>query len=253
MLYISQLLETHRLVPLLEAYPIGLEVISFSIGFVLDDVEASIDHYQKEFSALSQETPLTFHGPFLDLLPGTCDKKVRELARTRFEAGYQAAKTFGVKHMIFHTGYMPNTYPDVYWLENVIHFWQDFLKDKLEDCTFYVENVLDLDWQLLHQLIDAIDHPHFKVCLDVGHVKAYSRRSVNEWIQGLGDRIGYVHLHNNDGSRDAHAGLLNGTIPMKDVLSQLRVTAPDAHWSLEVSDEVELKRSIEWLMEQKLI
>ena len=148
---------------------------------------------------------------------------------------------------------MPNTYIDQYWLENVISFWRTFLEDKLENCTFYIENVLDLDWRLMNQLIDEINHPHFKVCLDVGHVHAYSKYKVEEWIEGLGERIGYVHLHNNDSSRDAHGGLFEGTIPMETILKVLKEKAPHAHWSLEISDEDALRDSLEWLVANKFI
>lgn len=246
-IYISQLLETPKLKEIVETYNIGLEVISFSIGFILDELEQSINYYKKDFQTL--EVPLTFHGPFLDLLPGSCDKKVKQLTRERFEAAYKAALDFGVSEMIFHTGYMPNTYPDQYWLENVISFWKEFLEGKIDKCTFYIENVLDLDWKLLKEIIDQIDHPNFKVCLDIGHINVYSKVPVEEWIKGLGDRIGYVHLHNNDGTKDAHDGLLNGSLPMKHILSMLKVYAPKASWSLEISDEYKLIQSLDWLQE----
>lgn len=253
MIYISQLLETPRLIKILEEYAIGLEVISFSIGYVLDDLETSIKHYQKAFLELPLGTPLTFHGPFLDLLPGSCDAKVQALVKERFEAAYEAALSFGVNQMIFHTGYMPNTYPDQYWLQNVIDFWRAFLKDKPDDFTVYIENVLDLDWKLMQRLIDEINHPSLKICLDVGHVHAYSPYPIEEWIEALGERIGYVHLHNNDKSRDAHGGLLEGTIPMKMILKLLKEKAPHAHWSLEVSDEQALRASLDWLVHNKLM
>ena len=248
MLYISQLFETPKLKELVETYDIGLEVISFSISFVLDELEKSIEYYKKDFQSF--KAPLTFHGPFLDLLPGSCDEKVKQLTKERFEAGYKAAKAFGVREMIFHTGYIPNTYPDQYWLENVTNFWREFLEDKVDHCTFYIENVLDLDWKLIKILVDNINHPHFKVCLDVGHINAYGIAPVEEWIKGLGKRIGYVHLHNNDGTRDAHDGLLEGNLPMEHILSLLKTYAPKASWSLEISDESKLLQSLEWL--QKL-
>ena len=253
MIYISQLLETDELEKLLKAYPMGLEIISFSIGYLLDDLEKNINAYEKEFKNLRGQVPFSFHGPFLDLLPGSCDDKVRSLARERFEAGHKAAKAFGAKQMIFHTGYIPNTYPDKYWLENTILFWKEFLKEKLEDCFFYVENVLDTDYELLKRLVEAMDHPHFKVCLDIGHINAYSKRPVQEWIKGLGDLIGYVHLHNNDGTKDGHKSLIRGTIPMEEVLYLLKEKAPQAHWSLEIGDKEELQESINWLIDKKFL
>ncbi len=253
MIYISQLLELKELYQLMAEYPVGLEVISFSIGSVLDELEDSINYYEKELGGLRGGVPLTFHGPFLDLFPGSCDERVKNLARERFEASYKAAQAFGVRQMIFHTGYIPNYYPDQYWLLNTIEFWRDFLNDKLETHTFYIENVLDPDWELLKQIVDQINHPHFKVCLDVGHVNVYSQKDVSEWIKVLGERIGYVHLHNNDGTKDSHNGLQKGTLPMREILRLLKRYAPNAHLSLEIGNERELRDSLAWLSESDFL
>lgn len=249
MIYISQLLEQEKLLQIISSYSVGLEVISFSIGSVLDRLETSIDYYDKEFLKIREQVLLTFHGPFLDLFPGSCDQRVRCLAKERFEASYKASQAFNVHQMIFHTGYIPNYYPDRYWLENTIDFWQEFLEDKLENHIFYIENVLDPNWEMLKQLVDQINHPHFKICLDVGHVNVYSEKSVLEWIEALGERIGYVHLHNNEGIKDSHRGLLKGDLPMKEILSVLKNDVPNADWSLEIGDEKELRESLEWLYE----
>lgn len=71
MIYFSQLLETDKIEKLLKKYPVGLEVISFSIWEVLDNLEDSIKCYQQEFASFKDHTPLAFHGPFLDLRTGS--------------------------------------------------------------------------------------------------------------------------------------------------------------------------------------
>ena len=250
MLYISQLLETPKLIELLDQYPIGLEVISFSIGSVLDDLESSIDYYQKEFGPFKDNTPMIFHGPFLDLAPGSCDAKVLELAKERFEKAYEAGKAFGVNRFVFHTGYMPRTYPVKYWLENVIAFWKDFTKNKLEDNYFYIENVLDEDWHIVQAIVDGVNHPHFLVCLDIGHVHAYTKTKVSDWILALGGRIGHVHLHNNEGCEDTHSSLLGGSLQIESILKALKEASPGASWTLEIGHEEGLISSLDWLQDQ---
>lgn len=244
MIYFSQLLETDKIEKLLNRYPVGLEVISFSIWEVLDNLEHSISYYQNEFTSFKDHTPLAFHGPFLDLQPGSCDGKVRSLTKERFEASYKAAQAFGSKEMIFHTGYLPNAHIEKYWLENVVVFWKEFLEDKSKECMFYIENVLDTDWELLREIVDRVNRPNFKACLDIGHVNAYSHKTVEEWIKALGERIGYVHLHNNDGTGDTHQGLEHGTLPIQTILQQLKHDAPHAKWSLEIGDEKMLEESL---------
>jgi sugar phosphate isomerase/epimerase len=70
-----------------------------------------------------------------------------------------------------------------------------------------------------------------------------------EWIEGLKDRIGYVHLHDNHGLEDEYLSLGEGNIPLIDVLNALRYYAPDAIWSLE-SGGKKMYQSIEWLREK---
>lgn len=80
--------------------------------------------------------------------------------------------------------------------------------------------------------------------LDVGHVNANSSKPLCDWIKGLNHKIGYVHLHNNDGIHDNHYGLGKGQIDMLAVLEALKIYAPDASWSIETAD---LEQSVEWL------
>lgn len=97
-----------------------------------------------------------------------------------------------------------------------------------------------------------MNRPNFKACLDIGHVNAYSHQTVEEWIKALGERIGYVHLHNNDGTRDTHQGLEHGTLSIQRVLQQLKHDVPHAKWSLEVADEKMLEESLILLTSMKI-
>ena len=71
----------------------------------------------------------------------------------------------------------------------------------------------------------------------------------------LGDRIGYLHLHNNHGKQyiqdfnnDEHLGITNGTIDIKQVLSLLEKYAPNSIWSIEAKTKY-LEESITSLQE----
>lgn len=58
-----------------------------------------------------------------------------------------------------------------------------------------MENVLDEDWRLLLDVYKQVEHPNFKLCLDMGHAHCYSEISVLEWAQELAPYIGHVHVH----------------------------------------------------------
>ena len=63
---------------------------------------------------------------------------------------------------------------------------------------------------------------------------------------GLGSRIGYVHLHDNQGKEDEHLGLGRGSIPMVETLHCLQECCPQAVWAIE-AHELGIEQSIEWL------
>lgn len=253
MFYISQLFETNKLLPIIEQYGVGLEVISFSIGTVLDELSDSISYYEEDFKRFKQPLPMIFHGPFLDLAPGSCDTKIVAITKKRFEYAYEAGKAFGVNHFVFHAGYVPKTYPKQYWLQNVEKFWQDFIKDKIEDNFFYIENVLEKEPTLIKELIDTINHPHFLACLDIGHVHAHTEKEIEYWIEVLGERIGHVHIHNNSGIEDTHSGIQQGSICIEQILTYLQKIAPNATYTLEIGEEDQLVQSLEWLKSKKIL
>jgi sugar phosphate isomerase/epimerase len=82
-----------------------------------------------------------------------------------------------------------------------------------------------------------------------GHVHANSSRTLQEWIPGLGGRIQYVHLHNNDGILDNHWGLWKGKIDIAGILDLLKTHAPDAMWTIETIP-ADIEESVVWLRDR---
>jgi sugar phosphate isomerase/epimerase len=141
-------------------------------------------------------------------------------------------------------------------MQNSTEFWADFLSDKHGSMRFHVENVYEDDHSIIAELVDAVnetlDADALTACLDVGHVNANSSRTFEEWIKGLGNRIEYVHLHNNDGVLDDHFGLWRGTIDMVKVLDLLMAHSSDAVWTIEAVP-ADVERSVLWLRERGYI
>ena len=53
--------------------------------------------------------------------------------------------------------------------------------------------------------LDAIQDPYFVACLDIGHAQMRGHNtSAVEMIHTLGDRIGALHIHDNDQWKDSH-------------------------------------------------
>ena len=224
------------MVDLCGQYGYGIEIQSF-----LEPEKVAVHQ-----STLGNLFPRALHGPFGDLCAGSYDPKIREVTRDRFELACGCARQLSSPDIILHHGYVPGTSSPQNWLRRCVAFWQEFLRDKEPSLKFHIENMLEWDATLISEVIDGIDDPRVDVCLDVGHCHCNSRESPLQWIERLGPRIGWVHLHNNHGVADEHLALDKGTIPMTDVCDALLDRAPEAVWSLESLDE-EIPASIEWI------
>ena len=94
-----------------------------------------------------------------------------------------------------------------------------------------------------------MDDPRLKLCLDVGHVNAYSKIPVREWLTGWAPYLSHFHIHNNDGSMDQHNGLAEGSIPMRELLLRIQELCPDATVTFEL---LKAQSSMDWLKEEKI-
>lgn len=232
MIYISHLLPDEEMKELVTATGVGVESIDFSISDNLDHLGRTLESYKKKLKEMGNP-PLTLHGPFLDLNPATFDSMIREVTMTRFAQCYQAGMELGAHKIVYHSGMIPGIYFREGWADKVSRFFREFLRERRE-LEVVMENVLDEDWELIRDVYDQVDHPNFKLCLDMGHAHCYSHNSVLEWAQELAPYIGHVHVHDNAGDRDAHLGLGKGTIPYHEALKLLPVSE-ERTWTVECS------------------
>ncbi len=77
-----------------------------------------------------------------------------------------------------------------------------------------LENVYEGSPKFLGLLLDAFQgSQNIGLCFDTGHFNAFSRSTLEEWLDALGSRIVQIHLHDNDGSADEHKPVGEGTFP----------------------------------------
>jgi len=235
--------QPEKAAPICRRTGLGVEIQSFSNP---EYPQQNPDGPQLHQALYESVYPRALHGPFGDLSPGSCDALIRQVTRERFEFAYTWARTLGAEHVVFHHGYVPNTNTYQGWLRRSVQFWEEFLSSKGSEITFYVENLLETDSKLIGDVLRAVGHPNLKACLDVGHAFCHGKVQVSEWIEDLGDLIGYVHFHDNLGDRDAHLSLGEGRLPLDQICYSLEQRAPDAVWALEVGPE-NLEDSLFWL------
>ena len=233
---------------LAKRHGLGIEIAEFCTPWFLDTDFEKIDPLIREKLTCSDRFVL--HAPFSELFPCAIDPKVRAIAAERYRQVIHVAQGYGIRKIVIHGGYNPRIYFSIWYTEQSVQFWKEFVQEIPEDMVFCLENVFEEDPAMLTEIVRQVGDPRIRMCLDVGHVNAYSRVPVMEWLESCYDIAAHFHIHNNDTSRDAHGQLMDGTIDMKELLSMIRVKCPDATLTLELMNAAP---SVQWLLEQEMI
>lgn len=218
------------------------ELITRKIGESQEEVDSRIEEeILKEKSILdNMNCGKSLHAPHAGIEIGTKDNYDYEKIMKYLNKAYQIASKLGCTEIVVHNGYKVGTYYYPKYIERSIDFWKNFLKDKNNSITICIENQFELDSDMMKQIIDGVADNRLKACLDIGHAHANSIMTVEKWIETLGDRIAYYHLHNNHGRKnipnhndDEHLGISHGTIDIAKVLEYSEKYSPNAIWNLE--------------------
>ena len=228
-------------------YGFGLEIAEYCTAWNMDEKFLPVDGVvKKKLEGISQRL---LHAPYNELFPCAIDKKARELAAYRYRQAIDLAKRYGAKKVIVHGGYNSRIYFPVWYVEQSIVFWKAFLEED-PGVQIVLENVLEDDPQWLLDIVKGVEDPRLRLCLDVGHVNAYSALPVMDWLEMWAPYISHFHIHNNDGSRDQHYPLTEGTIPMLQLLTRAQELCPEATYTLELMQD---RSSVAWLAENDWI
>ena len=224
---------------------LGLEIAEYCTAWTMDEkFEEVHPKVQEEIAGIPSRI---LHAPFNELFPCAIDKKARELAASRYRQAIELAKDYGATKVVIHGGYNPWIYYPVWYVEESIKFWKAFLEED-PGVQIVLENVLETEPQWLLDIVKGVDDPRLRLCLDVGHVNAYSKIPVMNWLKEWAPYLSHFHIHNNDGSWDTHSALDCGTIPMRELLTMAEELCPDATVTLEL---MEAEASVRWLLEEE--
>ena len=244
--YLSTIDENAHL--LAKKYCLGIEIAEFCTPWFLDTEFEKIDSIIRQKLSCSDRCVL--HAPFSELFPCAIDPKVRAVAVERYRQVIQVAQGYGIDKIVVHGGYNPRIYFPIWYTEQSVLFWKEFVNEIPANMVFCLENVFEEVPAMLTEIIRQVNDPRLRMCLDVGHVNAYSKIPVMEWLKSCADIVSHFHIHNNDTSRDAHGQLMDGTIPMKELLAVIAAKCPGASITLELMNAAP---SVRWLEQNHLI
>ena len=226
-------------------YGLGLEIAEYCTAWNMDEKFDEVHpNVQEKITGIPKRI---LHAPFNELFPCAIDKKARALASQRYRQAIGLAKQYGATKVVIHGGYNPWIYYPVWYVEESIKFWKAFLEED-PGVQIVLENVLETEPQWMLDIVKGVDDPRLRLCLDIGHVNAYSKIPVMNWLKEWAPYLSHFHIHNNDGSWDTHSALDCGTIPMRELLTMAEELCPDATVTLEL---MEAEASVRWLLEEE--
>jgi len=215
----------------------GIEVSKFYEPAVLD---GNFDSVLTEFSDVFKNFAgkVSLHGAFFDLNPVSKDSRIKDITIYRYNQSFKVAKILGAKTVIFHTGYNGMVKYPVYlekFIESQVIFWKEFIKRfEDEDITVVLENTYEDVPDIILSIVDSVNSPNLRICLDTGHINVISSLEIKDWIEKIGPKLHHMHLHNNSGCYDEHNSLLHGTIDFNAVLGILRANKLNPDLTLEI-------------------
>jgi len=213
---------------------------------VLDQVEKH--DLESLLKRLDWNPKLTLHAPFMDLNPGAIDPMVRSVTQVRFRQLLNVAAILKPRAAVFHAAYDRWRYSgrrDV-WLDYSIDTWRKVVESASKiGLRVAVENVFDEEPDALQMLIEKIGSPDFGFCFDTGHFNLFSSVSMERWFETLGSHLVEVHLHDNDGTADAHWALGRGKVDFSRFFSLMNTYGRMPVLTIEAHDKDDVETSLE--------
>jgi len=231
-------------------YGLGLELQEFSDPNVLDgDWRGLLDRYRralKDFPGL-----LSMHGAYIDLVSGSPDLRLVALTRERYLHNLEIGRELGVKYIDFHANYLPLVDHPSYlpgWVERQVAFWSPLAEQAAQSgIVLLLENMWEPDPAIIVRILERVQSPYLRACLDVGHAVLYSHLPISAWIRELGGDLVYTHLHNNHGTTDEHLAFGDGVIDFPELLTLMRALQQPPLFSLELPNLTLIKDSLPYL------
>jgi sugar phosphate isomerase/epimerase len=206
----------------------------FDSSFLDGDINPYIAYLKTELRDIKR---ISVHSPFMDLIPSSSDKLVKEAARKRHEKALWASFALGAESYIVHTGYNPLIRHEKYdntFTDRLLSFWLPFADACMQNnLTICFENIWDKSPSILLDIVTKANHPNIKALFDNGHALIYSDFPSSVWIESLKDHLCGYHLHDNDGINDSHLPLGGGIEDIEALIDSIKKHTPNAHIILE--------------------
>ncbi len=225
----------------------GLELHTFVDPVVLaGDLSGMIAAHRRLLDGF--EGTLGFHGAFYDMMSGSLDPDVVALTRKRYRQNLEVAQALSGEYIVFHANYIGSFKLLNYrrsWHARQVAFWRSFAQEAEDNgLCILLENMWADDPEIVADILQEIDRPNLRACLDISHVALFSTRPISAWIDLLQPWLYCCHLNNTNGEHDLHWPLQQGIIDYGPVLQHLRNLPHPPQMTLEMPDWKTIDQSL---------
>lgn len=190
----------------------------------------------------------TIHAPFGDLSPGASDNYIQTVSRDKLAMAFHLLEIFEPAAIVCHLNYEENKhgYKQEEWFDKSMDTWQRLLVTaEQHQVPLMLENTYETDPAMHRRILETLDSPYARFCLDVGHTLVFARNSWQEWLPALSPWLGQLHLHDNHGDRDDHLAIGEGRFDFIGLFNFLEANSLDPLITLEPHDEETLWKCLE--------
>jgi len=196
---------------------------------------------------------IAVHGVFQDICIHSSDCKIAKVSKQRILNNMIVAECLNAKYVVFHANFNPYVYGELYksnWIARNAEFWSQIAEKY--PTTVLLENFWEPSPEVLSALLKKVNNPRLKVCLDTGHVNAFSKAPFEEWLARLGAQIPYMHFSDNMGSQDQHLEIGKGNIAWQKLSETIQKHKTHAEVALETETIKKTQASLNYLEKNRI-
>ena len=158
-----------------------------------------------------------------------------------FLRSIEITSMLGCRHLVIHPGAFLTAEENKLFYDKLLPYaekmgvliaTENMFKWKDETETETVPAVCGTSEDFIRHL-DVIDHPSFTACLDLGHAEMVNCEGAVSMIRALGNRIGCLHVHDNDLYHDLHTFPFAGNANWREIADALREVGYSGHFTFE--------------------
>ena len=239
---------------LARGYDAGFEYNDFNYARSLDD-EAFCEKTVNEYKSYKLPDYTTNHGAFIDVLPYSTDKKIKEISIHRINQSIEITRKIGAKSVVFHLNYNPYLNHELYvkiFPKLNIDVWRPIIEEN-PDINIYIENMFEQDPYIIKKVAKALsEYDNFGLCLDWSHA-VLSKTNPQIWAEELKEYVKHIHLNDNDLKVDTHLAWGSGEINRNQFYNCYNRYLSDATILIETVDIPDQRASLRQLEEDGFI